>query len=387
VETSISVARAPSVSTLKPEAPGRFHQLDGLRALACTLVVLHHLVGGALLNSMSSSDLLSVMARLFGGLTSSGVELFFVLSAVVLARPYIKDPSRFSIRPYIRRRVERLWPPFAAAWLLAGGVIALTSFWPNWWTSTAKLPVFDAGQWLLQIGLIYWGHQAYNFAWWSLNVEVLFYLVLPLLLPVFALAYRRHSVAIVVYAVAFAVALLAAVQPLPHDGALQIVAHFLPYVSCFVGGLYIATVGQSLPGGWLWAGVGLAWVIACEVTSLPNPHLGWGLFHLVLVAKVMNGGPLAKFFSRPDAVWLGERSYSLFLTHFSVIGVVCWLVAFAVPDKGMVYLLVTRLASIVLSIGVAMLVFETVEKRFARNLVTADQFWSPWMMALLGKSK
>jgi peptidoglycan/LPS O-acetylase OafA/YrhL len=329
--------------------------------------------------------MLNACAHLFGGMTSSGVELFFVLSAVALARPYIRDPSRFSIFPYLRRRVERLWPPFLVAWLLAGGAIALTNLWPNWWTSTAQLPVFDVEQWLWQVGLIHWGHQAYNFAWWSLNVEVLFYLVLPLLLPLFALAYRRHWIATLAYGGAFGVAMVAALLPFPHDGALQIVMRFLPYLSCFVGGLYIATVGKSLPGGWLWAWIGLAWVIACELTALPNPHLGWGLFYLVFVAKVMSGGPLAKLFSRPDAVWLGERSYSLFLTHFSVIGVVCWLVAFAVPNKGPIYLLVTRFASIVLSLGVAMLVFETVERRFARNLMTADQFWSPWMKAQWGR--
>jgi peptidoglycan/LPS O-acetylase OafA/YrhL len=343
---------------------------------------MHHLVGGALAPYAAGSSFGAFVARFLSGLTSSGVELFFVLSAVVLARPYVKAPSRFQLGQYLKRRAERLWPPYVAAWLLAGLVIFVTSAWPNWWSVTASLPPFDFFHWLTQFGLLYWGHQAYNFAWWSLNLEVLFYVLMPLMLPIFSLGYKHHGVAVLAYAASVVLAAAATSLPLWEEGAFQILARFIPYASCFVGGLYIATTGSSFRGGWLWAGFGLAWVVGCEAWALTNPHIGWGLFYLVLVAKVLKGGCVAKLFSAPDAVWLGERSYSLFLTHYSVIALVCWLTAFWLPDKNFAYFLITRVLSIVFSMGVAVMVFQLVERRFARNLVSAEQILPPFANAL-----
>jgi len=76
-------------------------------------------------------------------------------------------------------------------------------------------------------------------------------------------------------------------------------------------------------------------------------------------------------------VWLGERSYSLFLFHFTAFAAVNWAVSLISPDKDLGYFFVTRFVGISIAFLGAMLIFHFVERRFARNLVTADQFWPP----------
>jgi peptidoglycan/LPS O-acetylase OafA/YrhL len=97
----------------------RVHALDGLRAVAASLVVVFHLGGNTLGPGLAASFVSAA--------TASGVELFFVLSAVVLGRGYIREGRPLVARTYFRRRAERLWPPYLVAWILAGATIAVTS--------------------------------------------------------------------------------------------------------------------------------------------------------------------------------------------------------------------------------------------------------------------
>ena len=67
----------------------RFHQIDGLRALAVLIVVsLHGLIGRVVIYLGEKGHVLaSDFLRYF---FNSGVELFFVISGVVLLRPYLR---------------------------------------------------------------------------------------------------------------------------------------------------------------------------------------------------------------------------------------------------------------------------------------------------------
>ena len=77
-------------------------------------------------------------------------------------------------------------------------------------------------------------------------------------------------------------------------------------------------------------------------------------------------------------MFLGERSYSLFLTHYSVIEITCWLTSMTVGGKGAAYFIATRLIAVSLSMLTAMALFRYVERYFATGLVTGDDFWPQW---------
>jgi peptidoglycan/LPS O-acetylase OafA/YrhL len=72
---------------------------------------------------------------------------------------------------------------------------------------------------------------------------------------------------------------------------------------------------------------------------------------------------------------LGERSYSLFLVHCSVIVLVYQLSTVFISGSGAVFTALTRIVAAPLSLFVAMLLFHFVERQFAQGLKTANSFW------------
>jgi peptidoglycan/LPS O-acetylase OafA/YrhL len=81
--------------------------------------------------------------------------------------------------------------------------------------------------------------------------------------------------------------------------------------------------------------------------------------------------------SRHLMLWIGERSYSLFLIHFTMFSVVNYVISHFVPQKDMTYFVFSRAFGLPLAFFGAMLLFHFVERRFARNLLTANEFWPP----------
>lgn len=313
--------------------------------------------------------------------TASGVELFFVLSAIVLVRPYASGDRAVNTASYFRRRAQRLYPPFWGAWLLSGFAIFLASRFPTWWTRGASLPEFSWWGWLSQFGLIYWGHTAFNFAWWSLTVEVCFYLLVPLLIPVLV----RTRFKAISRAVLFVVSvMIASVGPVlmkqffvSHADALPLL-RLMQYASCFCAGLLLAQ--QRLPDQLASAAVavGACWIAVSLRHPEINHHVGWGLAYFGCASLAMNRqSALARVLSSDLMIWLGERSYSLFLSHYAVFGLVSHFVSFRSDSKDLGYFIASRALSLPMSLLVAMLLFHFVERKFARNLMTAERFWPP----------
>lgn len=376
----MTVASDPPPTRSAP--PERLHALDGLRALAVSLVLLHHLGGAAAAPALAGrwSAWLGVLTSQG---TASGVELFFVLSAIVLVRPYATGQRTMALGKYFWRRAQRLYPPYWGAWMLSGFAVWVATAYPTWWTEGAALPRFTWQDWFAQVGLVYAGSAPFNFAWWSLTVEVCFYVVVPAL--VWALVRVRSAAGARVALLAasillaqFGPALIAAVIGTSHMTAP--VLQLLAYASCFCGGLLLAQqpLARVFAVSALFLGIG--WVAIALGEPRLNPHIGWGLIHLAAVSSAIDRPTSwSRALSGPNMVWLGERSYSLFLTHFAVIGLVCHAASLAFHAKSAGYFAFSRLASLVLSVWVAMLLFHWLERRFARNLTTADMFWPPLM--------
>lgn len=345
-------------------------------------MVLHH-AGAAKIAVGLREHSQPYLASALASSTASGVELFFVLSGIVLLRPYLRQGRPLKPLVYVQRRVQRLWPPFLAAWLLAGLVTWLATQYPTTWTRGANLASFSVGSWLAQVGIVYVGSNPFNAAWWSLTVELLFYALVPLIV-VLAKRFRPTFRQMLCVWIGCAVAALVA-QAIP-DSAVP--AHLWPFprfgvhLSCFATGTLIAA--YDVPVAWAKRLVllGLAYVaLACAWPAL-NLHIGWGLFHFgVVVAALDEKGVLMRVLSRWPLVWLGERSYSLFLVHMSVFTIVSHALSVYLPGKSAAYFVLSRLIELPLSLFVAMLIFSFVERRFAHNLVSANAFWPSWTHA------
>jgi peptidoglycan/LPS O-acetylase OafA/YrhL len=396
-QQTIEAAAPLDYATARPDTAGRFHQLDGLRAVAVLLVLFHHSITGPISGALAQvgaefrqdgtpgAAIFFYLSNLLYNTTASGVELFFVLSGIVLLRPYLRGQRAFNVASYFRRRAQRLWPPYLVALMAAGLLLWVMQTWPNWYVQTLPppQPTFSWQSWLAQIGILNLGWDMYNVAWWSLTVELIFYLVAPLLVPVFASRAMTRILFIVVMVLSFigAAALVLAYGDPLHRGrdTVQAILNFGVYLPCFLFGLAIAKYDLPRRIGDLLIVVGLAYVLLATSYTTLNVHAGYGLLYAGLVVMAFDlGSAWTRFLGSPMMVWMGERSYSLFLIHFTILAGATYAVAWIVPAKTATYGVLTRLIGLPGSLLAAMLLFHLVERHFARNLVTDKQFWPRW---------
>jgi peptidoglycan/LPS O-acetylase OafA/YrhL len=167
--------------------PGRrlIPQIDGLRFVAIASVFYYHI-----------AHWLPVAKAGFGGpdfplavlmtVGRYGVELFFVISGFVLALPFVRarlgGGKPVSLRAYFLRRLTRLEPPYLLL-LLAAFVIRVLAG-EN--TASELWPHLLAGM-IYQHNNIYGEMNPVMGASWSLEVEVQFYTLTPILTGIFLL--------------------------------------------------------------------------------------------------------------------------------------------------------------------------------------------------------
>lgn len=166
-----------------------FPEIDGIRFLAIMLVILFHTHGYFMGKStMAFADdpggyhLLNTF--LING--DRGVELFFVLSGFILCLPfahhYINNGKKVLLKKYYLRRVTRLEPPYFIAMTViflmqvAMHIKPISVLLPHWLASLAY-----------SHDLIYHQTPMLTVVAWSLEIEIQFYLLAPLLFRLLAL--------------------------------------------------------------------------------------------------------------------------------------------------------------------------------------------------------
>lgn len=162
-------------------------EIDGLRFIAIGTVVLFHLVvnlgikAPTLYAVPADGNLIVAVAR--HGFR--GVELFFIISGFILAYPfashYLKGGRRVDLKSYFLRRVTRLEPPYFVCMILffAARVLVRGD------EAGTLLPHLGASLVYLH-NLIYGAESPINNVAWSLEIEIQFYILVPLLARIFA---------------------------------------------------------------------------------------------------------------------------------------------------------------------------------------------------------
>ncbi|MDP6979708.1 MAG: acyltransferase [Myxococcota bacterium] len=186
----------------------RLEALDGLRGIAASMVVIAHAVS-ALAKPTAAVFALhqSPVALLSNG--GGGVHLFFVLSGYVLARPAVAAIDSSGVTrtvgwlQFYARRALRIHPPYVVgllvSWLLSG------------WIYDRSAPVEALSQTMIDLRRVHISPIALFHALlfpgrayvqlpvgWTLQVEALFSILLPLLMLV---ATRVHWLVLIVVAI------------------------------------------------------------------------------------------------------------------------------------------------------------------------------------------
>ena len=292
-------------------------QIDGLRFVAISSVVLFHLY--ASLNHDGAVNNPAFDPASVGMLSKRGVELFFVISGFILGVPfassYLLGAPKINLKQYFLRRLTRLEPPYILSLLVWAGILFATARQ----SGREILPHLLASMAYLH-NLIYNGDSTINVVAWSLEVEVQFYVLVPLLAGIFAIAdTRMRRGAIVVLMLASA---LLGGQLL--NTRLQAsVLYYLPFflAGFFLCDLYVSRRDWKL--SWAWdvaalCGWPLVWYLSPGWSHVLLPFI-----IVVLYLGAFRGRLCSTLFSHPIITDIGGMCYSLYLFHFLIISAVC----------------------------------------------------------------
>ena len=292
-------------------------EIDGLRFLAILSVIVYHLAGDIMRHStpdynagLAGSVLFQITQHL-----NIGVELFFVISGFILGLPFalhhLNARPRVSLKKYFKRRLTRLEPPYILALLLLFALKLVAGRGG----AAQMLPHLIASLVYLHLP-IYGSPSTIDFVAWSLEIEVQFYMLAPLLALLFAIrsrVWRRLAIS------ACCLAFISVGRLLP--GHVLVVRTLLGFGQYFLAGfllvdLYLAA-RTSLPD-WRWDLVSLAGWGAFLALLLRDPAwFAWTApFLLVLLYfAIFRGVRVRNFFCNPWISTIGGMCYSIYLLH------------------------------------------------------------------------
>lgn len=326
----------------------RNQQLDGLRGICAMIVVLYHLliIPTGLAERLNSWVLPKVVMA--GG---SAVLVFFALSGFVL---YLTFAGRdgFQPIPFIARRLGRLYPPVFAATAIAVLLLALSDIRPlpgtSPWFASLWGSAIDARE-IARHCLLVDGDYSFDSPLWSLAVEVQFSMLFPVL--AFAIDRKPRSTALAAVGISLVGAALSGRLGLPR--ALDI-ASTLQFSALFVLGALLAknrkAWGEPLAEYSGFRLLALPFAIALTVIS---PQTGLGapasLGALALTALVAFSPSWGAILRLRTIQFLGQISFSLYLTHLPVILAVMYLLGGILPIPA----ILTLVIPITLAVGFA----------------------------------
>jgi len=218
-----------------------FDVLDGIRGVAILMVVAFH--------AFYTNPESGAIVQAIGGLIGTGwigVPIFFVLSGFLISYPFFRERAAnhlFWYQPgYVKRRVGKIVPPYYLS-IAIFLVYYVARFW-------GRAYVYTALQWAVGLPNFFPAPRYFNGSYWSLVVEVHFYVILPGLFLLTKGLKPRHCAAVMFF-ILFLVPLIARQltwpQPeTPKGDILFMMARFPCQLDFFAWGVLFSGVFVSL---------------------------------------------------------------------------------------------------------------------------------------------
>ena len=303
-------------------------EIDGLRFVAIVSVVLFHLYGfienkdGSVYNTTYNFDFIANFLK--NG--NFGVELFFVLSGFILGLPfakhYLKDSNKVSLKSYFLRRVSRLEPPYIIVMflLLIGSVFVSKNL-----NTTEGFQSFLASIAYIH-NFIYAEPSFINTVAWSLEIEIQFYILAPLLSLFFSIQNNVTRRGLLIFTT-IVFSILSFVATLPFLSILDYLQYFL------VGFLlvdYYLVEGVTNKTSILrnsFTIIALLLIFSCNEKYFDSTFqkIVWNISVLILIFSSYYNIILRKsirLFSLRTITNIGGMCYTIYLLHFAIISFV-----------------------------------------------------------------
>jgi peptidoglycan/LPS O-acetylase OafA/YrhL len=300
--------------------------VQGLRAIAVTLVVLYHVgvpgVGGGFV----------------------GVDVFFVISGYVITSLLLRErlkSGRTSLRNFYARRARRILP--AATLVIVGTTIG--SFYYLGFIAGGQV-ASDASAAALFVSNFHFMHLGTDYAsaqvppsplqnFWSLAVEEQFYLVYPAILTIFAKVMQRVRFEFKLSAILSLIVVASFTWSIVQTKSNPAAAYFSPFTRAWelaIGALvaimspYIRYLHRwHVAASFTWLGMGAVLFSAVKFsnnTSFPGfaaavPVMGTAIVIFAGTAVPRFGAE--SLLSLKPLQWVGTISYGLYLTHWPIL--------------------------------------------------------------------
>ena len=300
-------------------------EVDGLRFVAILSVVLFHLYGfieykdNSFYNSSYNFNF--VLNLIKNG--NFGVELFFVLSGFILglpfARYYLLNGRIISIKSYFLRRLSRLEPPYIIVMfsLLIGSIFI-----------SKNLSITDGTQsFLASIGymhnFIYAEPSLINTVAWSLEIEIQFYILAPLLSLFFSIKNNITRRTLLIFIILF-FSIFSTLVTLPFLSILDYLQYFL--LGFLLVDFYLIERVKNKTSILRNIFTIISFLI---IFSFNEKYFNtnfqkslWNISVLILIFFVYYNVILRKslrFFSKRAITNVGGMCYTIYLIHFAII--------------------------------------------------------------------
>ena len=314
----------------------KFRYLDGLRGVAALVVVFDHytdmvvtraLLGAGPVRHMGENWLHNTpLYLLIDG--SFAVTIFFVLSGIVLSAKFFRTKAESAVVASAAKRYTRLAIPALGAVLLAcllmklhlfynhqSGALGGNTFWQGLWSFP---PSWHFALFQGLYGALFEQVNSYDLPLWTMQVELTGSFLVFTILALFGKLRNRWLIYIVYFAIFMKMNLLAFVLgvilcdmyynwPKIYDTLRK--GWWLPVlvVALLVGSMPVGDASHSMFAHW--TGWGEEFIVFVHTIAAV------GVIMTIIAAR-----PLQWLLETKVAQFLGRISFSLYLTHFIILG-------------------------------------------------------------------
>lgn len=302
-------------------------EIDGLRFIAIFSVLLYHVHGflSEKDHKIYQSDIdVSFITRLIKN-GDFGVPLFFVISGFILAKPFAESivfrKPKIDLKKYFLRRVTRLEPPyfismivlfFISAFILKKyelsvmieSLLASLTYTHNFFYGRDTLPLINAVA-------------------WSLEIEIQFYLLAPILTLVFYIKNAKFRRTLLILSIISFIILKNSIQP-PFRSLYDYLHYFL--VGFLLVDFYINKERLFKKNLVLviffFTGLYTIWLFDVKNIVDTSMRIFWDIIQITIVFYLYHfilQNKINSFFSNKFITSIGGMCYTIYLIHYPII--------------------------------------------------------------------